>query len=81
MEPAFCTRTRQLVGECKALDYEKKETGTVITIQGPRFSSRAESNMFRMWGADVVNMTTVPEVVLAKEGGALLPVNSPPYRL
>lgn len=70
MEPAFCTRTRQLVvEECKALGYEMKETGTAVTIQGPRFSSRAESNMFRMWGADVVNMTTVPEVVLAKEAG------------
>ena len=49
--------------------YEMKETGTAVSIQGPRFSSRAESNMFRMWGADVVNMTTVPEVVLAKEAG------------
>eukprot|EP00092_Neocalanus_flemingeri_P007113 GFUD01007684.1.p1 GENE.GFUD01007684.1~~GFUD01007684.1.p1 ORF type:complete len:283 (+),score=106.26 GFUD01007684.1:145-993(+) len=70
MEPAFCTRTRQLVvEECKALGFEMRETGTAVTIQGPRFSSRAESNMFRMWGADVVNMTTVPEVVLAKEAG------------
>ena len=70
MEPAFCTRTRQMVvEECKALGFEMRETGTAVTIQGPRFSSRAESNMFRMWGADVVNMTTVPEVVLAKEAG------------
>ena len=43
--------------------------GTMITIEGPRFSSRAESLMFRQWGADVINMTTVPEVVLAKEAG------------
>lgn len=43
--------------------------GTVLTIEGPRFSSRAESLMFREWGADVINMTTVPEVVLAKEAG------------
>ena len=41
----------------------------MITIEGPRFSSRAESFMFRTWGADVINMTTVPEVVLAKEAG------------
>lgn len=41
----------------------------MITIEGPRFSSKAESNMFRLWGADVINMTTVPEVVLAKEVG------------
>ena len=43
--------------------------GTVVTIEGPRFSSRAESFMFRSWKADIINMTTVPEVVLAKELG------------
>lgn len=41
----------------------------MVTIEGPRFSSRAESFMFRAWGADVINMTTVPEAVLAKEAG------------
>ena len=34
----------------------------MVTIEGPRFSSKAESKMFRAWGADVINMTTVPEV-------------------
>lgn len=43
--------------------------GTMLAVEGPRFSSRAESLMFRQWGADVINMTTVPEVVLAKEAG------------
>jgi len=41
--------------------------GTIITIEGPRFSTRAESNMFRVWGADVVNMSTAPETALANE--------------
>jgi 5'-methylthioadenosine phosphorylase len=41
--------------------------GTVITIEGPRFSTRAESNMFRMWGADVINMSVAPECILANE--------------
>ena len=36
--------------------------GTIVTVEGPRFSTRAESLMFRAWGADVINMTTVPEV-------------------
>lgn len=45
------------------------DRGTVVTIEGPRFSSKAESLMFKQWGADLVNMTTVPEVVLAKEAG------------
>ena len=43
--------------------------GTVITIEGPRFSSRAESKMFRIWGADVVNMSIAPEVILANKAG------------
>ncbi len=43
--------------------------GTVITIEGPRFSTRAESRMFRVWGADVVNMSVAPEAALANEAG------------
>lgn len=43
------------------------DRGTVVTIEGPRFSTRAESEMFRKWGADVINMTTAPEVALANE--------------
>lgn len=43
--------------------------GTVVTIEGPRFSTRAESNMFRLWGADVINMSTAPEAALANEAG------------
>lgn len=43
--------------------------GTVVTIEGPRFSTRAESNMFRLWGADVINMSIAPEAALANEAG------------
>ena len=43
------------------------ERGTLITIEGPRFSTRAESKMFRIWGADVINMSVAPEVTLANE--------------
>ncbi len=43
--------------------------GTVITVEGPRFSTRAESNLYRMWGADVINMSTAPEAILANEMG------------
>jgi len=45
--------------------YHKK--GTVITIEGPRFSTIAESNLFRQWGADLVNMSIAPEAILANE--------------
>jgi len=41
--------------------------GCVVTIEGPRFSTVAESRMFRLWGADVINMSTAPEAMLAKE--------------
>jgi 5'-methylthioadenosine phosphorylase len=41
--------------------------GTVITIEGPRFSTKAESEMFRIWGADVINMSVAPEAILANE--------------
>jgi 5'-methylthioadenosine phosphorylase len=41
--------------------------GTVISIEGPRFSTRAESNLYRSWKADVINMTTAPEVIAANE--------------
>lgn len=43
--------------------------GCVVTIEGPRFSTVAESKMFRMWGADVINMSTAPEAMLANEAG------------
>lgn len=41
--------------------------GTFITIEGPRFSTRAESNTFRAWGMSLIGMTTAPEAFLAKE--------------
>ena len=44
-------------------------SGTVVTIEGPRFSSRAESNMFRAWGADIINMSIATEAALANEAG------------
>ncbi|XP_044264538.1 S-methyl-5'-thioadenosine phosphorylase [Tribolium madens] len=70
MEPAFCERTRQLIIQtAEQLNFSVHKTGTVVTIEGPRFSSKAESKMFRQWGGDIINMTSVPEIVLAKEAG------------
>ncbi len=70
MREPFCTNLRNLFIEAAEkikVPYHKK--GTMVTIEGPRFSTRAESLMFRQWGGDVINMTTVPEVVLAREAG------------
>jgi 5'-methylthioadenosine phosphorylase len=41
--------------------------GTFIVIEGPRFSTRGESKIFRQWGCDIIGMTTIPEAFLAKE--------------
>jgi len=49
------------------LNLKYHSSGTVITIEGPRFSTRAESKMFRKWGADVINMSVAPECILANE--------------
>ena len=51
------------------LGYSLHDAGTIITIEGPRFSTRAESKMYRIWGADLVNMSTAPEVILSNEIG------------
>lgn len=58
---------RKLIESSKSLSLDFHDKGTVITIEGPRFSTRAESRMFRMWGADVINMSTGPECILANE--------------
>lgn len=60
---------KNLIETSKALGYATHEKGTVITIEGPRFSTKAESNMFRIWGADVINMSIAPECILANELG------------
>ncbi|KYM89957.1 Putative S-methyl-5'-thioadenosine phosphorylase [Atta colombica] len=72
MEPAFDPRTSEiLLQAAKKLGYNIRKGGTVITIEGPRFSSKAESNALRLWGGHLVNMTICPEVILAKEAGLL----------
>ena len=43
------------------------EGGTVVVIAGPRFSTRAESRLYREWGCDVIGMTASPEYKLARE--------------
>ncbi len=70
MSEPFCKELRSLlIGSAKGLKLRHHRKGTVITIEGPRFSTKAESHMFRGFGADVINMSTVPEVILAREAG------------
>ncbi|MEN6379299.1 MAG: S-methyl-5'-thioadenosine phosphorylase [Methanofastidiosum sp.] len=66
-DPFSETMRNLLIDSAKKLGFRHHPTGTLVTIEGPRFSTKAESNMFRMLGADVINMSTVPEVVLSRE--------------
>ena len=49
------------------LNFPVHPKGTVVTIEGPRFSTKAESKMFQLWGADVINMSVATEATLANE--------------
>lgn len=68
-DPFDATLRARLVKAGRNLGIAVHEHGTVVTIEGPRFSTRAESRMFRMWGADVINMSVAPECALANEAG------------
>ena len=58
-----------LIKECQQKGFPFHPKGTVVTIEGPRFSTRAESHMFRLWGADIINMSVATETALANEAG------------
>jgi 5'-methylthioadenosine phosphorylase len=64
----MCPEIREkIIAVAKMLSVKMHPTGTYVCIEGPRFSSKAESKMYRQWGADVIGMTLVPECVLARE--------------
>ena len=66
-EPFDANLRKALYATSTGLGYPTHDGGTVVTIEGPRFSTRAESHMFRAWGADIINMSTAPEAMLANE--------------
>jgi len=66
----YCPRIKSIIFECaqqNGLTVHKK--GTYVATEGPRFETPAEIKMFAKWGGDLVGMTSVPEVVLARELG------------
>ncbi len=64
----FCADFQDLLGEAaRAVDKEMVRGGTYICIEGPQFSTRAESQLFRTWGASIIGMTAMPEARLARE--------------
>ena len=70
MAKPFSSQLRTiLINSCVELGLSHHKKGTVVTIEGPRFSTKAESHMFRSWGADIINMSIAPESILANELG------------
>jgi 5'-methylthioadenosine phosphorylase len=64
----MCPKLRKiLIKMADEMKISYHKTGTYVCIEGPRFSTKAESKLFRGWGADIVGMTLVPECVLARE--------------
>ncbi|MBW8825919.1 MAG: S-methyl-5'-thioadenosine phosphorylase [Acidobacteria bacterium] len=68
-EPYDSDLRAALVAGARSLDFPVHDGGTVVVVQGPRFSTRAESRWFASNGWDVVNMTQHPEAALAMEAG------------
>jgi 5'-methylthioadenosine phosphorylase len=66
-EPMCLQLRRTLITIAKDMNIRAHDFGTYLCIEGPRFSTKAESKLFRSWGADVIGMTLVPECVLARE--------------
>jgi 5'-methylthioadenosine phosphorylase len=70
MAEPFCARLRASLGEAAALaNHPARGDGTYVCIEGPQFSTRAESHLYRSWGATVIGMTAMPEARLAREAG------------
>ena len=68
MAHPVCERLRgQLEGGAKALGIPLHMGGTYLAMEGPQFSSLAESELYRSWGCDVIGMTNMPEAKLARE--------------
>lgn len=66
----YTAELRQMaIDSAKENDIEVHEQGTIVVINGPRFSSRAESEWFTKMGWEVINMTQYPEAHLVKEAG------------
>jgi 5'-methylthioadenosine phosphorylase len=66
----FCSEARRLVADAvRGVDVTVHDGGTYICIEGPQFSTKGESRIYRSWGVDVIGMTAMPEARLAREAG------------
>jgi 5'-methylthioadenosine phosphorylase len=63
-----CAQLASVVeGACKKVGVMGKKGGTYLNMEGPQFSTKAESNVYRSWGMDVIGMTNLQEAKLARE--------------
>lgn len=68
MADPVCPRLSEMAGAAvKAAKGKLTQGATYLAIEGPQFSTRAESRMYREWGADIIGMTAMPEAKLARE--------------
>lgn len=66
-DPVCPAASKTLAASCAKVGVEAHAGGTYICMEGPQFSTRAESNLYRSWGADVIGMTNLQEAKLARE--------------
>ena len=66
-DPVCATVSKAFQKACEAVGVVGKSGGTYVCMEGPQFSTRAESNLYRSWGADVIGMTNLQEAKLARE--------------
>jgi len=66
-EPVCGYLCDQLEAAAKAVGVDAVRGGTYLVMEGPQFSTRAESELYRSWGCDVIGMTNMPEAKLARE--------------
>ena len=66
-DPVSPELTKILIDSCKRVGVTVHEKGTYINMEGPQFSTRAESNLYRSWGMDIIGMTNMVEAKLARE--------------
>ena len=66
-DPVSPVLAKVLLGASKTAGATVHEGGTYVCMEGPAFSTRAESNLYRSWGASVIGMTNLPEAKLARE--------------
>jgi 5'-methylthioadenosine phosphorylase len=68
-DPVCSQMAKTLVQSASTTGTRTHEGGTYICIEGPQFSTRGESNVYRQWGVDVIGMTNMTEAKLAREAG------------